>query len=57
MKKFQVLYAPSAFDAAVWLSSLNLLFGFVPTILSVGQAQLGKVFISVPWTDMKHLPM
>lgn len=57
MKKFQVLYTRLAFEAAVWLSWLKLLFGFVPTIVSVGQAQLGKEFISVPQTDMRHLPI
>lgn len=34
-KKFQVLY--TAFNAAVWIFWLNLLFGFVPTIVSAGQ--------------------
>lgn len=57
VKKFQVLYTRLAFEAAVWLSWLKLLFGFVPTVVSVGQAQLGKEFISVPQTDTRHLPI
>lgn len=55
IKKFQVLYTRSAFDAVVWISWLTL-FGFVPTIISGGQAQLGKEFISVSQTDLRHLP-